>query len=56
MSKFYNNLKTVMFMGALTALILVIGHLLGRRRDAEPARDLVALPIELREQQAVHVT
>jgi heat shock protein HtpX len=29
MTKFYNNVKTVLFLGALTALILFIGHLMG---------------------------
>jgi heat shock protein HtpX len=31
MSKFYNNFKTALFLGALTGLILFIGHLLGGR-------------------------
>jgi heat shock protein HtpX len=29
MSKFYNNMKTAVLMGAMTGLILLIGHLLG---------------------------
>lgn len=32
MSKFYNNVKTAVLMGLLTALILFIGHLLGGRQ------------------------
>jgi len=32
MSKFYNNFKTALLMGLLTALILFIGHLLGGRQ------------------------
>jgi len=31
MSKFYNNLKTALLLGSLTALVLFLGHLIGGR-------------------------
>jgi heat shock protein HtpX len=32
MSKFYNNIKTVLLLGSLTALVLLCGHLIGGRQ------------------------
>lgn len=32
MSKFYNNVKTVLLLGSMTALVLVCGHLIGGRQ------------------------
>lgn len=43
MSKFYNNVKTVVFLGALTGLILFAGHLIGGRTGVIVALGIAAV-------------